>query len=224
MGVVQVHALVALFDEHGLNLLGGVDAVVEDEGFGALGLLLVCVQQFLLHEVVAVQPLRTADGVVPVDANLQRAQVDVVAVGNRLGEEFLLHERGNGFTDDELVVVVLQRKLDVGAQWCGGHAEDDLIRKVPKELAETVVVGLIDYDQAQIFEFNALVVQAVVERFDHGHEAPVIVLLIQFLDFTVDDFVRNADVRQHPARLSAQFNAVRQNQYTLARFEDVALG
>ena len=55
VGVVQVHALVPLFDEHGLNLLGGVDAVVEDEGFGAFGFLFIGVKQFLLHEVIAVQ-------------------------------------------------------------------------------------------------------------------------------------------------------------------------
>lgn len=95
---------------------------------------------------------------------------------------------------------------------------------MPKELSETVVVCLIDDDQSQIFEFNALVVQAVVERFDHSDKAPVIVLFVEFLDLAVDDFVRNADIRQHPARLTTQFNAVRQNQYALARFQDVALG
>ena len=223
MGVVQVHALVPLFDEHGLNLLGGVDAVVEDEGFGAFGFLFISVQQFLLHEVIAVQPFRTAHGVIAVDANLQRAQVDVVAVGDCLGEEFLLYERRDGLTDDEFIVVVLERQLDVGTQWCGGNAEDDLVRKVPKQLTETVVVGLIDYDQSQVFKLNALVVQSVVQRFDHGHEAPVIVFLVELLDFAVDDFVRNADFRQHAARLPAQFDAVRQNQYALARIQNVPL-
>ena len=115
----------------------------------------------------------------------------------RLGEEFLLYERRNGLTDDEFIIVVLERQLDVGTQWSGGNAEDDLVRKVPEQLSETVVVGLIDYDQSQIFKLNALVVQSVVQRFHHGHEAPVIVFLVEFLDFAVDDFVRNADVRQH---------------------------
>ena len=34
LGIVQVHALVPLFDEHGLNLLGGVDALLKMK-FGA---------------------------------------------------------------------------------------------------------------------------------------------------------------------------------------------
>ena len=50
-----------------------------------------------------------------------------------------------------------------------------------KELAETVVVGLIDDDQSQIFKLNALVVQSVVQRFDHGYEAPVVVFFVEFL-------------------------------------------
>ena len=135
----------------------------------------------------------------------------------------ILYERRDGLTDDEFIVVVLERQLDVGTQWCGGNAEDDLVRKVPKQLTETVVVGLIDHDQSQILKLNALVVQSVVQRFDHGHEAPVIVFLVELLDFAVDDFVRNADFRQHAARLPAQFDAVRQNQYALARIQNVPL-
>ena len=92
-----------------------------------------------------------------------------------------------------------------------------------KQLAETVVVGLIDDNKSQIFKLNALVVQSVVECFDHGHEAPVIVFLVEFLDFAVDDFVRNADVCQHTARLPAQFDAVRQDQNALARIQNVTL-
>ena len=91
-----------------------------------------------------------------------------MAVGDCLGEEFLLYDE-DGLTDDEFIVVVLERQLDVGTQWCRGNAEDDLVRKVPEQLTETVVVGLI-VDQSQILKLNALVVQSVVQRFDHGHK------------------------------------------------------
>ena len=90
VGVVQVHARVTFFGEHGLHLLGGVDAVVEDEGLGAFGFFLVRIEQLLLHEEVAVEALGRAHGVVAVDAHLQRAQVHVVAVGVGLGQEALV--------------------------------------------------------------------------------------------------------------------------------------
>ncbi len=51
----------------------------------------------------------------------------------------------------------------------------------------------------------------------------MIVLLFEFFDFAIDDFVRDSNVREHPTCLSAQFNSVGEDEDPLARFEDVLL-
>ena len=222
--VVQVHARVPLFFEHRLHLLGGVDAVVEDERLGAFGLFLVSVEQLLLHQEIAVQTLGGADSVVSIDAHFQRAQVDVVAVSLGPSEEAVFHQVADGFSHDQLGVVVVQRQLDVARQWRGRDAQQHLLAEVLEELAEAVVVGFVHHHQPQVLEPNPLVVEAVVQRFHHGHKAPVVAAVVEFLDLAVDDLVGDPDFRQHRGGLPQQFNAVGQNEHTLACLQDVPLG
>ena len=201
-----------------------MDAVVEDEGLGALGLLLVGVQQLLLHEVIAVQPLRAGDGVVSIDAHLQRFEVDVVAVGLGPGEIAVVHEGGDGFSHDELLIVVLQRQLDVAGEGSGRDPEQDLSLEELEEFPEAVVVRLVDDDQSEVVEGDVLVVEAVVEGLHHGDVAPMLFVLVEHLHLGVDDLVLDADVRQHPACLSKQFDPVGEDEDLLALLEDEALG
>ena len=224
VGVVQVHAGIALLFEHGLDLLGGVDAVVEDEGLRAFCFLLVSVEQFLLHQEVAVKPFRGTDSIIPVDANLQGPKVHVVAVGPSLGQKPLAHQIAYGFTNDELRVVVVQRQLDVAGKWGGGHAQEDLAVKVLEQLSEAVVVGFVHHHQSQVGKFDLLVVEAVVQGFHHRHKTPMVVAVFELLDLAVDDFVGNPNFREHGRGLAQKFNPVRQNQDPLARFQDEALG
>ena len=83
---------------------------------------------------------------------------------------------------------------------------------------------LVNDDQTQLLETDSFIVQPVVQRLDHCHKTPIVVFFFQFFDLAVDDFVGNADVREHPGRLSAQFNSVGEDQHPIARFEDVPLG
>ena len=92
MRIVEVHAIIPFLLKHRLHLLRSVDAVIENQGFRPFGLFLVRIKQFLLHQIISVEPLRTAHGIVAVDANLQGSQIHVVTIGGSLGKELLVDE------------------------------------------------------------------------------------------------------------------------------------
>ena len=81
-----------------------------------------------------------------------------------------------------------------------------------EQLAKAVVVGFVDDNQPHVVKDDVVVIEAVVEGFDHGDVAPVVFVLVQDLDFGIDDFVFDADVREHPAGLTQQFNPVGQDE------------
>ena len=106
----------------------------------------------------------------------------------------------------------------------GRDPEQHLLVKVLEELSEAVVVRFVDHDQPQVFKADALVVQAVVERFHHRHVAPVFLAFFEFFDLAVDDFVGHPNLCEHGGGLAQKLDAVRQNEHALAGFQDVTLG
>ena len=93
-----------------------------------------------------------------------------------------------------------------------------------EELTKAVVVGLVNHHQSQIVKHDVLVVEAVVEGLHHGDVAPVLLVLVEHLHLGVDDLVLDANVREHPAGLAEQLDAVGEDEDLLALLEDEALG
>src|SRR5690606_21520931 len=82
-------------------------------------------------------------------------------------------------------------------------------------------MGLINNDQPYIFQFQFFVIQTVVQRLHHCHKTFVLVLVWQFFDFAIDDFILDLKTCQHFGSLFAKFNTMCQYHNFLVVVMDV---
>ena len=107
-----------------------------------------------------------------------------------------------------MLVIVLHGQFDVGAQRSGRYTQDRGLFEIFEQLSERVVVGLINDYQAYIVDFYFFFLKAVVQGFHHSHKAHIIILVVEFLHFTIDDFVGHAKPFEHFGGLLAQLDTV----------------